>query len=140
MRHRKKVKKLKRHKSHRKALLRNLVTALLEHGRIKTTDVKAKEVRKLAEKLITLGKKALRSSFPEDMSEEVYKQKRLHYIRQILSVVTKKDVGFKVINTYAELFKDRPGGYTRIIKYKNRRGDNAPISIIEFVELPEEEE
>ncbi len=137
MRHRKKGRKLKRHKSHRKALLRNLVTSLIEHGAITTTDAKAKELRKVAEKLITLGKKALRSSFPEDMPEDVYRAKRVHYLRQILAVVTTKDAAFKVLNDYAELFKERPGGYTRIIKVGNRRGDNAPISIIEFVERPE---
>lgn len=115
-------------------MMRNMVASLLEHERIRTTDTRAKELRRVAEKLVTVGKRALRSSFPDDLPEESYAQKRLHQYRQILRVVKDKDLARKVIDTYAERYSERPGGYTRILKLGRRQGDNAPISIIEFVD------
>jgi len=117
MRHNKSGRRLGRNSSHRKAMLRNMVTSLLDHERITTTDARAKEVRKVAEKLITLGKRG-----------------DLHARRQALSVVFDKKVVAKLFERLAPRFQDRPGGYTRIIKVGNRLGDNAPVSIIEFVE------
>ncbi|OQY24255.1 MAG: 50S ribosomal protein L17 [Desulfobacteraceae bacterium 4572_35.2] len=117
MRHNKSGRRLGRNSSHRKAMLRNMVTSLLDHERITTTDARAKEVRKIAEKLITLGKRG-----------------DLHARRQALSVVFDKKVVAKLFDRLAPRFQDRPGGYTRIIKVGNRLGDNAPVSIIEFVE------
>lgn len=117
MRHRKRGKKLNRTSAHRKALMRNMVTSLLDHERIETTDAKAKALRGLADRMITLGKRG-----------------DLHARRQALSVIRSKEVTAKVFDELAERFRDRPGGYTRVIKLGNRVGDAAPISIIELVE------
>lgn len=136
MRHRKSGRRLGRNSSHRNAMMRNMVTSLLEHGHIRTTDTRAKEVRRWAEKLITLGKKALRSSFPADISDEEYQQRRLHLHRQVLKVVRKKSVASTVLGELAERYEERSGGYTRILKLGFRRGDNSPLSILELVDSP----
>lgn len=115
-------------------MMTNLVTSLLEHESIQTTDARAKELRKAAERVITLGKRALRSAFPQEISDAEYSQKRLHLYRQILQAVRNKDVAKRVIDVYASRYVDRPGGYTRIMKLGRRNGDNAPISIIELVD------
>ena len=117
MRHRKSGRKLNRTGSHRIALLRNMVTSLLENERIQTTDAKAKELRGFAERMITLGKRG-----------------DLHARRQALSVIRSKEVTAKVFDELAERFRDRPGGYTRVIKVGNRVGDAAPVSIIELLQ------
>lgn len=116
MRHRIAGKKLGRTTSHRKAMLRNLVTSFLEHERVKTTDAKAKELRPIAEKLIGLGK-----------------QGDLHARRQALSVVRKAEVVRKLFETLSPRFQSRAGGYTRIVKIGNRPGDGAPVSILELI-------
>ena len=116
MRHRKDHRKLNRSGSHRKAMLRNLVTSLLEHEAVRTTDAKAKEVRRIAEKMITLGKRGT-----------------LHARRQALQTIRSKAVTGKVFDRLAERLRDRPGGYTRILKMGRRVGDNAPISRIELL-------
>src|SRR6201996_4980648 len=103
--------------SHQKALLANLATSLFEHGRIKTTEPKARALRPYAEKLITHAKKGT-----------------LHNRREVLKKIRDKDV---VHNLFAEIgpfFSDRNGGYTRIIKVENRKGDNAPMAVIELVQ------
>jgi large subunit ribosomal protein L17 len=97
--------------------MRNMVTSLLEHERIETTDAKAKALRGVADRMITLGKRG-----------------DLHARRQALSVIRSKEVTAKLFGELAERFKDRPGGYTRVIKLGNRVGDAAAISIIELVE------
>jgi large subunit ribosomal protein L17 len=97
--------------------MRNMVTSLLDHERIETTDAKAKELRGLADRMITLGKRG-----------------DLHARRQALSVIRSKEVTAKLFDELAERFRDRPGGYTRVIKVGNRVGDAAPVSIIELVE------
>ncbi len=117
MRHRKSGRKLSRSSSHRQAMLRNMATSLLEHERIETTDAKAKELKRFADRMITLGKRG-----------------DLHARRQALSVLRSKEVTAKLFGDLAERFRDRPGGYTRVIKVGNRVGDAAPISIIELVE------
>lgn len=132
MRHRKDGRRLGRNSSHRKAMLRNMVTSLLKHGSIQTTEARAKEVRRWAERLITLGKKALPSANAQ-ASEETLQQRRLHLYRQILRVVREQSVAKSVMDFYAPQFEDRPGGYTRMIKLGPRQGDNAPMSILEFV-------
>lgn len=132
MRHRKAGRRLGRNGPHRKAMLRNMVTSLLEHGSIRTTETRAKEVRRLAERLITIGKKALPTSDAQQ-EEAAYQQRRLHLFRQILKVVRSQDVAKAILDDYAPRFQDRPGGYTRMIKLGPRRGDNAPMSILEFV-------
>jgi large subunit ribosomal protein L17 len=116
MRHQKSGRKLNRTSSHRWALMRNLITSLLRDEKIKTTDAKAKELRRWADRVISLGK-----------------QGSLHARRQVLGIVQDKAVVRKLFDTIAPRFKDRPGGYTRIVKLGNRRGDAAPVSIIELV-------
>ena len=116
MRHRNAGRKLSRNTSHRRALLRNLVTSFLEHGRLMTTLPKAKEVRPLAEKMITLGK-----------------QDSLHARRLVQSYLLKEAIAKKVFTTIAPKFADRKGGYSRIIKIGNRKGDGADVAIIELL-------
>ncbi len=117
MRHRKTGRRLGRNSSHRKAMLRNMVTSLFEHEKITTTDARAKELRKIAEKLITLGKRGT-----------------LHARRQALEVIRDKKVVAKLFERIAPRYQERSGGYTRIIKIGHRSGDNAAMSIIELVE------
>lgn len=98
-------------------MFRNMVTSFLNHERIVTTDAKAKELRPIAEKMITLGKKG-----------------DLHAIRQAASYIRDKETVTKLFNAIAPRYKERPGGYTRIIKLGIRPGDAAPLSVIELVE------
>ena len=121
MRHRKSGRKLGRTASHRKALFRNMVTSLLEHERIQTTDAKAKELRGIADRMITLGKRG-----------------DLHARRQALAFIRDKDVTAKVFGELADRYRERAGGYTRVIKAGQRVGDAAPLSIIELVDRPEQ--
>lgn len=116
MRHRKAGVKLGRNSSHRKAMFRNMVTSLFKYDRIRTTDVKAKELRGWADHLITLAKRG-----------------DLHARRQALSIIREKDVVHKLFEEAPGRFGDISGGYTRIIKEGIRRGDAAPLSIIELV-------
>jgi large subunit ribosomal protein L17 len=101
-------------------MYRNLVTSLFEHERVRTTDAKAKGVRSLAEKMITLGKRG-----------------DLHARRRALRVIRRREVAAKVFDDLAERYRDRPGGYTRIVKLGIRPGDAAAMSIIELVESGE---
>ena len=110
------TRKLGRASDHREAMLRNLVTSLLENGRIETTVEKAKETRCMAEKMITLGK-----------------TNTLHSRRQALAYIVKEDVVTKVFTEIAPKYADRNGGYTRILKMGPRRGDCAEMAIIELV-------
>jgi large subunit ribosomal protein L17 len=117
MRHGNSGRRLGRTTSHREAMFRNLVTSFLNHEKITTTDAKAKEIRSVAEKMITLGKRG-----------------DLHALRQAASFIREKSVVTKLFTTIAPRYKDRPGGYTRIVKLGNRLGDAAPLSLIELVE------
>jgi large subunit ribosomal protein L17 len=117
MRHLKQGRKLGRTTAHRKALLRNLATALLEHERIVTTEPKAKELRRVADKLVTLGKRG-----------------NLHARRQALQVVQKNAVVQKLFNDIAPRFAERHGGYTRIVRLGYRPGDAAAMAVIELVD------
>ena len=110
------TRKLGKATDHRIAMLKNLTTALLENGKIETTVAKAKEVRSLAERMITLGK-----------------QNTLHTRRQALSYITKEDVVTKLFGEIAPKYADRNGGYTRIVKIGPRRGDATEMAIIELV-------
>jgi large subunit ribosomal protein L17 len=116
MHHGKTGSKLGRTSSHKEAMLRNMVTSVIKHERIRTTDMKAKEVRKIAEKMITLGKKG-----------------SLHARRQALAVVRDKSMVGKLFGELTERYRNRAGGYTRIVKMGYRFGDNAPVSILEFI-------
>ena len=111
------TRKLGRTTDHRMAMLRNLVTSLLENGKISTTVTRAKEVRCLAEKMITLGKK-----------------NTLHTRRQALSFITKEDVVTKLFNEIAPKYAERNGGYTRILKTAPRKGDGAEMDILMIVD------
>ena len=135
MRHRKSGRKLGRNSSHRKAMYRNMATSLLEHGQIKTTDAKAKELRKVVERLITLSKRVTPTDIEgaSGAEEAALLQKRLHAVRQARRTVKDRDVLSKLFSEYSERFSDRPGGYTRITKIGRRDGDNAPMSVIELV-------
>jgi large subunit ribosomal protein L17 len=103
--------------SHQKAILANLATALFEHGRIKTTEPKARALRPYAEKLITHAKKGT-----------------LHHRREVLKKIRDKDVVHSLFAEIGPFFADRNGGYTRIIKVEPRKGDNAPMAVIELVQ------
>ena len=117
MRHARSGKKLGRDSAHRKALYSNLAGALIEHGRIKTTVTKAKAVRPHVEHMITLGRRG-----------------DLHARRQATAFLRSRDVVHKLFADVAPLFKDRPGGYTRIIKIGTRPGDSAEMAYIELVD------
>lgn len=117
MRHGLSGRKLNRTKSHRKALFANMATALLKHEQIKTTLPKAKDLRPVAEKLITLGKRG-----------------DLHARRQVASIIREDDVVKKLFSVLAERYKDRTGGYTRVLKAGFRYGDAAPMAVIELVD------
>ncbi len=117
MRHKVAGRKLGRSSAHRKALFRNLVTDLLNHEKITTTEAKAKEVRGLAERMITLGK-----------------QGGLHSRRQALSFILDEKVADKVFVELAPRYAERPGGYTRITKLGPRLGDGAPMVQLELVQ------
>ncbi len=119
MRHQKKTVKLGRTAEHRKAMLANQVCSLIEHQRIKTTLAKAKAVRPLAEKMVTLGKKG-----------------SLHARRTALAVLRQKDMVKKLFDDIAPRAADRKGGYTRIVKLGARKSDSAPVAFIEWVDAP----
>ncbi len=115
MRHMRDHRKLGMTTSHRRAMLRNMVTSLFEHERIRTTDTRAKELRRVADKMITLGKRG-----------------DLHALREAMKTIREKRVAKKLFDEIAPRYKNINGGYTRIIKLGRRHGDNAPVSIIEL--------
>ena len=117
MRHQKVGKKLGRNSSHRKAMFRNMVTSLIDLGGITTTDAKAKELRRVADRMITLGKKQTVAAR-----------------RQARRFVRTNSALARLFNDVAPRFMQREGGYTRIIKLGRRKGDNAALSRIEFTE------
>ena len=123
MRHLKSGRKLNRTASHRKAMLSNLATSLLDKERVTTTTTKAKEVRSVVERLITYGKKGT-----------------LHAVRLAAKRIQDKTVLKKLFDTIAPGYKGRQGGYTRIVKLRNRKGDNAELAIIELVGRPGDEQ
>jgi len=116
MRHQRAGRKLGRTTSHRWAMFRNMLTSFFEWGKIETTTPKAKELRPLAEKIISLGRRG-------DLAAR----------RQVLELIPNKKVVRKIFNEISPKFKDRPGGYTRIIHTGFRAGDNAPLSVIEII-------
>ncbi len=117
MRHAKSGRKLNRTASHRKAMFANMAVALIKHEQIKTTLPKAKDLRSVVDRLITLGKRG-----------------DLHARRQALSVLRDSTIAAKLFKELAERYKDRPGGYTRVLKAGFRYGDMAPMAVIELVE------
>ena len=117
MRHRRAGKKLGRDASHRKALYANLAGSLIEHGRIKTTEAKAKAVKPIAEQMITLGRRG-----------------DIHARRQALAYLRSQDVVHKLFSDVGPRFADRPGGYSRIVKIGPRQGDAADMVYLELVD------
>ena len=117
MRHQRAGKKLGRDSAHRKALYANLAGALIEHGRIKTTEAKAKAVKPMAEKMITLGRRG-----------------DIHARRQAIAFLRSQDVVHKLFSEVAPRFADRPGGYSRIVKIGTRQGDAAEMVYLELVD------
>ncbi len=140
MRHRKAGRKFGMDASARKAMLRALVTSLLKHGRITTTEARAKELRRFAEKVITIAKHAPGAPATEDTSPEAAKARagRVHAIRQARLWVNDNLALNRLFNEYAQLLAERAGGYTRVIKTGFRKGDNAPMAVIEVVDLFED--
>ena len=120
MRHRHGLRKLNRTSSHRLAMLRNMTNSLLKHELIKTTLPKAKELRRVAEPLITLSKKPTLAN------------RRLAFDR-----LRDKDIVYKLFNELGPRYAKRPGGYLRILKFGFRQGDNAPMALVELVDRPE---
>ena len=118
MRHARSGKKLGRDSAHRKALYSNLAGALITHGRIETTEAKAKAVRPYAEKLVTLGKRG-----------------DLHARRQAMAELRSNDVVHKLFADVAPRFSERDGGYTRVVKLGPRQGDAADMALLEFVDF-----
>ena len=119
MRHRRTGRKFGRDSAHRKALFSNMAGSLFEHGRIRTTEAKAKELRPIAEKLITLARKD-----PTDVAAQ----------RQAVAYLRSKDAVHRLFHEVAPRFTERPGGYTRIVKLGPRQGDAAPMAYIELVD------
>lgn len=117
MRHRVAGRRLKRPKGHRRALLRNLITELFRHGKVHTTEAKAKAVRGEAERLITLAR-----------------QGDLHARRQALRTITDAQIVKRLFDEIAPRYQERPGGYTRLVKLGHRLGDAAPMVLLELVE------
>ncbi len=120
MKHNIKNKKLNKTSSHRKAMFMNMSNSLIKHEQITTTLAKAKELRRFIEKIITLGKKG-----------------NLISRRKAISILQDQKMSKKVFDVLADRYKNRNGGYTRIIKLGNRFGDNAPTAVIEFIERDE---
>ncbi|GIW40088.1 MAG: hypothetical protein KatS3mg076_0665 [Candidatus Binatia bacterium] len=120
MRHRKEGRRLGRTGAHRKAMFRNMVTSLFEHEVVRTTDAKAKELRRWADRLVTLAKRG-----------------SLHARRRAARIIRKKAVLRKLFEEVGPRFRDRPGGYTRIVKLGRRRGDAAPLSLVELTDRGE---
>jgi large subunit ribosomal protein L17 len=121
VRHQRAGRKLGRDSAQRKALYSNLAGALIEHGRIKTTEAKAKEVRPIVEQMITLGKRG-----------------DVHAHRQAVAFLRSKPIAHRLFADVAPRFAERPGGYTRVVKLGPRQGDSAPMAYLELVDyVPE---
>jgi len=123
MRHRQKGRKLGRKKSHRDMMLRNLVASLFDSESVRTTEAKAKEARRLAERMVSFAKRG-----------------DLHARRQVLRHINDQDIVKKLFDSIAPRFEGRNGGYTRIIKLGRRHGDSAPVAILELTEKSQEAE
>ncbi|MEZ4294243.1 MAG: 50S ribosomal protein L17 [Polyangiaceae bacterium] len=146
MRHKKAGRQFGRDTSSRRAMLRNLTANLITHERIETTDAKAKELRRVAERLISKAKRLGKVAYtPQSELSPGDKAKRLHAERLVGSYVPrfgvnsdgeKIDIVEKVMSGLTKRFEERPGGYTRIIKLGPRRGDGAPLAMIELVDAP----
>jgi len=146
MRHRKDGRQFGRNTSHRRAMFRNLAANLVTHERIVTTDAKAKELRRVTDRLITKAKRLGEAAYtPQGELSDTDKARRLHVSRLLGSYLPRfgvnaegeqKDLVEKVMVELSQRFKERSGGYTRIVKIGPRKGDGAAMSMIEFVDAP----
>jgi large subunit ribosomal protein L17 len=136
MRHRKSGRKFNMDSTARKAMFRNMVTSLMLHGQIRTTQARAKELRRFAERVITMGKRAPSKSTIEGLSGDDLRQARadrVAAIRRVRKWVNNPEALNLVFDEYAERFRARPGGYTRVLKMGQRAGDNAKMALIALV-------
>ncbi|QDV32215.1 50S ribosomal protein L17 [Tautonia plasticadhaerens] len=132
MRHRKAGRKFKRSPEHRRMLMRNLATSFFEHERIETTQAKAKELQPYAEKLITMAVRGIRRQ--KALGGDAADKLPLAEFRRILTVLTRKDVAYKLFFEIAPRYMERPGGYSRIFKLAHRRqGDCSQMAIIQLI-------
>jgi large subunit ribosomal protein L17 len=152
MRHKNAGRKFDRNTSSRRAMLRNLTANLILHERIETTDAKAKELRRVAERLVSKARRLGSVAYTPQAELSLADRARRLAVSRIISAyiprfgvrvetggsTTRVDLVEKVLLDLARRYADRPGGYTRIVKFGPRRGDNAPISLIEFVGDPEQ--
>jgi large subunit ribosomal protein L17 len=138
MRHLKAGRKLSIYSAHRNAMFSNMVTSLMQHGRVRTTEAKAKEVRRIADKIITLSKRITPSKLASLQGDELKTAQadRVHAIRLARRWITDRDVLTKVFTEYATRYEQRPGGYTRILKLGRRPGDQAEMNLLELVTEP----
>lgn len=134
MRHRKSGRKFGMDSTARMAMFRNMVTSLMLHGQIRTTEARAKDLRAIADKVITIGKRAPKLEGLEGEALMIARAQRVHAIRRAKLWVNDDTALKRVFGEYAERLASRPGGYTRVIKAANRPGDNSPMAYIQVVE------
>jgi large subunit ribosomal protein L17 len=138
MRHRMSGRRLDMDGSQRKAMFRNMSTSLMVHGQIRTTEARAKELRRIVERMISIGKRAPSAADVEAATGEALAQAkadRVTAIRRLKEWLQDDESVDKVMNEYADRFRSRPGGYTRVVKAgRPRPGDNAPMAVIQIVE------
>lgn len=139
MRHQKHGRTLGRKSAHRKAMWSNMVSSLIEHERIETTDAKAKELRRLADRTINWSA-SLGDILTRDNLDTEDRARKLHAVRMASRVVKQADVLRKLFDEVGPRFIGRPGGFTRIVKKGYRHGDAAPVSVVELVERAAEEQ
>ncbi len=134
MRHRKSGRKLNRNSTHRKAMWSNMVASLLTHGRIETTEAKAKELRRFAERTINWGVKVsdLLAKDRKDLTQDE-RARIVHAMRMAKRVLKDRDALDKLFSEIAPRSASRPGGYTRMLKTRTRRGDAAPMALVEVL-------
>lgn len=137
MRHLNKGRALSRNSSHRRAMFRNMVTSLIEHERITTTEPKAKELRRIAEKTISISLRLGELlTKPKDQRTPAEQGKYVHALRMAARMIRTREVLHKLFGDVAPKLVGRPGGYTRILKIGQRTGDAAPMAILELVSAP----
>lgn len=138
MRHRKSGRRLDMDSSQRKAMFRNMTTSLLVHGQIRTTEARAKELRRFAERLISIGKRAPSAAEVAAATGDALakaKADRIAALRRLKEWLQDDVAVERVLGEYADRFRTRPGGYTRVVKLgRHRPGDNAPMAILQLVE------
>ena len=135
MRHLKAGRRLGVPTGHRSSMIRNMVTSLMRHGRIQTTEARAKELRPVAERIITLSRRVIPSELAKLEGAELAaaNARRVHAVRMARRWIEDRDVLQKIFGEYSEHFAKRPGGYTRIYKLGLRQGDRASMALIELV-------